>query len=80
MSLRSLVEPAAEDNHTLWFSHYPSSIITTDHHQLSKLLGTATVHVCGHLHTLGGFVTHMYGKHRDGHLELELGDFRFTQT
>ncbi|KAL5463442.1 hypothetical protein EMCRGX_G032337 [Ephydatia muelleri] len=78
--LQSLAEGSRHDNHTIWFSHYPSSIITTDHHQLSKLLGTATAHVCGHLHTLGGFVPHMYGKHRDGHLELELGDFRFTQA
>lgn len=79
-ALHSLVAAANGDNHTVWFSHYPSSIITTDHQQLHKLLGTSTAHVCGHLHTLGGLVTRMYGKHRDGHLELELGDFRFTQA
>lgn len=79
-ALQPLADAAIGDNHTVWFSHYPSSVITTDHYQLSKLLKTATAHLCGHLHTLGGFVTRMYGRHRDGHLELELGDFRFTRS
>lgn len=38
-------------------------------------MGSSIAHVCGHLHTLGGFVPHMYGKHPSGHLELELADF-----
>lgn len=63
----------------MWFTHYPSSIISTDHHQLRRLMRTSIAHVCGHLHTLGGFVPHMYGRHPSGHLELELADFTYTK-
>ena len=66
-------------NHTLWFTHYPSAIITTDHRKLQQLMRTSVAHVCGHLHTLGGFVPQMYGRHPGGHLELELGDFRHSK-
>lgn len=39
-------------------------------------MGTSVAHVCGHLHTLGGLMPHMYGRHPSGHLELELADFK----
>lgn len=42
-------------------------------------MGSSIAHVCGHLHTLGGFVPKMYGKHPSGHLELELGDFTYSK-
>ena len=67
------------NNHTVWFSHYPSAFISTDRHHLSQLLKSSVAYVCGHLHTLGGFVPHMYGKHPSGHLELELADFRHSK-
>lgn len=60
----------------MWFTHYPSATISTDHRELRHLMGASVVHVCGHLHTLGGLMPHMYGKHPSGHLELELGDFK----
>lgn len=63
----------------MWFTHYPSAIITTDHRQLRQLMRTSIAHICGHLHTLGGFVPQMYGRHPGGHLELELGDFRYSK-
>ena len=34
------------------------------------------VYLCGHLHTLGNAVPQMHAVHRDGHLELELGDWK----
>lgn len=34
------------------------------------------VYLCGHLHTLGNTVTMMHAVHRDGHLELELADWK----
>ena len=43
---------------------------------LRQLMSTSIAHVCGHLHTLGGYVSQMYGRHPGGHLELELGDFK----
>ena len=42
-------------------------------------MSPSIVHVCGHLHTLGGFVPRMYGRHTNGHLELELGDFKHSK-
>ena len=63
-------------NHTVWFTHFPSATISTDHQALRRLMATSIVHVCGHLHTLGGIMPHMYGKHPGGHLELELADFK----
>lgn len=34
------------------------------------------VYMCGHLHTLAGFVPQMYSPQRSGYLELELGDWK----
>lgn len=65
-------------NHTVWFTHYPSAIVSNNHH-LRQLMRMSIAHVCGHLHTLGGFVSHMYGRHPSGHLELELADFTNTK-
>ena len=36
----------------------------------------SVVHLCGHLHTLADAAPNMYGRHPDGHLELELADFK----
>ena len=40
---------------------------------------TSTAYLCGHLHDLGGVMLKMYGRHRDGHLELELADWKFRR-
>lgn len=34
------------------------------------------MYLCGHLHTLGGLVPHMYGLQKEGFLELELADWK----
>ena len=75
-SLQLLVSTVAHDNHTVWFSHYPSATITADHQQLRAIMSSSMAHVCGHLHTIANFVPRMYGRHPSGHLELELGDFK----
>ena len=62
-------------NATIWFSHYPTATIATDHTALRRLMSSAVAHVCGHLHDpLGGVP--MYSRHPSGHLELELIDFK----
>ncbi len=63
-------------NATIWFSHFPSSVITTHHHaDLRKLMAHSVAHIAGHLHNAWGLVYKMYGIHPSGHLELELLDF-----
>ena len=40
-------------------------------------------HLCGHLHTLGelsSYAPNLYARHPDGHLELELADWKFERT
>lgn len=71
-------------DHIIWFGHYPTScIISLDNDSqklnLRNLIGSgpgSQVYVCGHLHSMGGLVPQMYTKHRDGFLELELGDWK----
>ena len=80
-ALQSLVSVSEKYNHssllntTIWFSHYPTATIATDHTALRGLMSSAVAHVCGHLHDpLGGVP--MYSRHPSGHLELELIDFK----
>ena len=40
------------------------------------LFRNVTAYLCGHLHTLAGLVPNMYARHKNGLLELELGDWR----
>lgn len=74
--LRSLAASSRRDNQTVWFSHYPSSIIAAERGAVRELMAGSVVHLCGHLHTLADAAPNMYGRHPDGHLELELADFK----
>lgn len=67
------------DNLTLILTHYPSSVINTDHNRMRNIFSGSLAHLCGHLHTFANFVTKMYGHHPDGHLELELGDWKWNR-
>jgi hypothetical protein len=40
---------------------------------------SSTAYLCGHLHDLGGLLYSVYGRHRDGHIELELADWKFKR-
>ena len=69
-------------NYTIWFGHYPTSCVVTTHAgswSFRHLIGQyeeGLVYLCGHLHTLGGLVPHMYGLQKEGFLELELADWK----
>ncbi|XP_002168455.4 transmembrane protein 62 isoform X1 [Hydra vulgaris] len=65
-------------NATIWFGHYPLSV-TTSPHDLRKLLLTGVAYLCGHLHTLLGFFPQMYVVHKEGFMELELGDWKINR-
>ncbi|KAF7266802.1 hypothetical protein GWI33_019908 [Rhynchophorus ferrugineus] len=67
-------------NYTIWFGHFPTSCILSSAGEnvrdLIKKDENSLVYVCGHLHTLGGAVKNMYTMQKEGHLELELGDWK----
>ncbi|ESO87688.1 hypothetical protein LOTGIDRAFT_127392, partial [Lottia gigantea] len=74
-----LIKLAQEDtpsNLTIWFGHYPTSIIVQDPPGIKHIMRKGIAYLCGHLHTLNGMVPSMYTKQKTGMLELELGDWR----
>ncbi|KAJ2950121.1 hypothetical protein O0L34_g11468 [Tuta absoluta] len=79
------MQAEAKADHIVWFAHYPTSCILslksvdTERVNVRELVGTtprSQVYLCGHLHSMGGFVNEMYTKQRKGYLELELGDWK----
>lgn len=81
--LGKLEQSAANSNvnATIWFGHYPSSSIFSNgllpglRHVASK----GIAYLCGHFHTFGGIVPHMYSYHHSGMLELELADWKHNR-
>lgn len=77
-------EAETKADHIIWFGHYPTSCILSlekdsQRLDLRQFIGSSQksqVYLCGHLHSLGGFVTHMYTKQKKGYLEIELGDWK----
>ncbi|XP_034827152.1 transmembrane protein 62-like [Maniola hyperantus] len=77
-------EADSKADHIVWFGHYPTSCILSLEQDLEKLdirrlMGNTKgshAYVCGHLHSMGGMVPRMYTKHKNGFLELELGDWK----
>ncbi|XP_066245016.1 transmembrane protein 62-like [Euwallacea similis] len=71
---------ATGSNYTIWFGHFPTScILSSGSENVRNLIRkdpNGFVYVCGHLHTLGGLVPHMYTMQKGGFLELELGDWK----
>jgi hypothetical protein len=71
-------------------SHYPRCVTTSSASASGKPLWSAvrngvrddsdvrtpSLLITGHLHTLLGLAPRMYARHRDGTLELEIGDFK----
>ncbi|KAK3783446.1 hypothetical protein RRG08_033703 [Elysia crispata] len=74
--LKYLSAVTASSNHTVWFGHYPTSLIVQSPPVLREIMSGSIMYLCGHLHTLGNLVPHMYAKHKTGQLELELGDWK----
>lgn len=79
--LNSLIQQveSSGSNHTIWFGHYPTScILSSGPEDIRDLIGkhnASLVYLCGHFHTFGGTVPHMYTLQKKGFLELELGDW-----
>lgn len=73
-------------NYTIWFGHYPTSCIITmnnENRDFKRIIGdneNSLAYMCGHLHTLGGMVPHMYTLHDNKFLELEIGDWKKQRT
>lgn len=67
-------------NYTIWFGHYPTScILAPDTKGVRNVFGQfqeGYVYLCGHLHTFGGMIPNMYTLHKEGFMELELGDWK----
>ncbi|XP_005089199.1 transmembrane protein 62 [Aplysia californica] len=74
--LRGLELSTRKSNHTVWFGHFPTSLIVHDPPVLRSIMRRSIAYLCGHLHTLGDTVPQMYSKHKTGQLELELGDWK----
>ncbi|KAK6182281.1 hypothetical protein SNE40_009998 [Patella caerulea] len=74
--LAKLSEEKKDSNLTIWFGHYPTSVIVEDPPGIKHVMRKGVVYLCGHLHTLLGLVPSMYTRQKTGTLELELGDWR----
>ncbi|XP_074644153.1 transmembrane protein 62-like [Tubulanus polymorphus] len=75
-SLTNYKLAADASNVTIWFGHYPTSVIHSPAPGIRHLMRDSSAYLCGHLHTLGGLVPNMYAKQKSGNLELELGDWK----
>ncbi|XP_011175692.1 transmembrane protein 62 [Solenopsis invicta] len=80
--IQQLVNRSKENNavNAIVFGHYPtSSIISPSGTNIRNILGNfreSMVYLCGHYHTLGNMVPHMYTLQKAGFLELELADWK----
>ncbi|XP_064622069.1 transmembrane protein 62-like isoform X2 [Lineus longissimus] len=74
--LQGFRQRASSSNTTIWMGHYPSSLIVTPEPGFRDLISSGSAYLCGHLHTLGGVMPQMFTMHKEGNLELELGDWR----
>ncbi|XP_013183104.1 transmembrane protein 62-like isoform X1 [Amyelois transitella] len=77
-------EAIAQADQIIWFGHYPTScilplVINKQRMSLRDEIGDnakTLAYLCGHLHSMGGFVPRMYTKQKRGYLELELADWK----
>ncbi|GFN82924.1 transmembrane protein 62 [Plakobranchus ocellatus] len=74
--LKYLSAVASTSNHTVWFGHFPTSLIVQNSPTLREIMRGSIMYLCGHLHTLANLVPHMYARQKTGQLELELGDWK----
>ena len=70
-SIRTLSERTRSSNSTIFFGHYPLSF--TYSKGLEELMNHGIVYLNGHLHS---GIKHLYARHSNGLLELELGDWK----
>ncbi|XP_071961990.1 transmembrane protein 62-like isoform X2 [Antedon mediterranea] len=77
--IEDLSQTTLKSNQTVFFGHYPTSIIVTDHARLSNILQNGIAYLCGHLHNLMGGVSDMQTLQRTGSLELEVKDWKVNR-
>uniref|UniRef100_A0A8C2IQ73 Transmembrane protein 62 n=1 Tax=Cyprinus carpio TaxID=7962 RepID=A0A8C2IQ73_CYPCA len=73
--LATFREESLSSNKSIWFGHYTTSTVISPFPGIRELMSTAVAYLCGHLHTLGGFMPVLHSRHQGGTLELELGDW-----
>lgn len=77
--LSSLALQSNRSNLSIWFGHYPTSIIISSSPGIRSVMASAMAYLCGHLHTLGGLMPVLHSRHSAGTLELELGDWMINR-
>ncbi|CAF0901873.1 unnamed protein product [Adineta ricciae] len=70
-NIRQLSTQTKSSNTTIFFGHYPLSF--TYSNGLDELMEHAVAYLNGHLHS---GIKHLYARHSNGLLELELGDWK----
>ncbi|CAF1350298.1 unnamed protein product [Rotaria sp. Silwood1] len=69
--LKKLYEKTKNSTSTIFFGHYPLSF--TYSNGLDQIMKNGIVYLNGHLHS---GIKHLYARHSNGLLELELGDWK----
>lgn len=85
--IQHLVDEAkrAGVSNAIWFGHYPTSCIVTKNKEdrsVKRLIAdydASLAYLSGHLHSLGGFIPHMYALQEDKFFELEVADWKETR-
>lgn len=72
--IKTMVKESPPSNSTVWFGHYPTSSIYDESYHLRDIINGP--YLCGHFHTMGGLVRHMYATQRTGYLEIEVADWK----
>jgi hypothetical protein len=70
-TIKILSDQTRNSNTTIFFGHYPLSF--TYSYGLNELMSHGIVYLNGHLHS---GIKHLYARHSNGLLELELGDWK----
>ncbi|CAF0776147.1 unnamed protein product [Adineta steineri] len=70
-NIKDLSQQTKTSNTTIFFGHYPLAF--TYSKGLMELMAHGIVYLNGHLHS---GIKHLYARHSDGLLELELGDWK----
>uniref|UniRef100_A0A2C9M5R7 Uncharacterized protein n=1 Tax=Biomphalaria glabrata TaxID=6526 RepID=A0A2C9M5R7_BIOGL len=74
--MKTIAAITKASNQTIWFGHFPTSLIVHNPPVLRQIMRNSVAYLCGHLHTLFGYSPRMYSRHKTGQLELELGDWK----
>uniref|UniRef100_A0A671LCU9 Transmembrane protein 62-like n=1 Tax=Sinocyclocheilus anshuiensis TaxID=1608454 RepID=A0A671LCU9_9TELE len=73
--LATFSEESLNSNKSIWFGHYTTSTVISPFPGIRELMSTAVAYLCGHLHTLGGFMPVLHSRHQGGTLELDIFNY-----